>query len=115
MYPPLVGLLAWSGNNLAPTWKRAVGMALLISLGNLGGAIGSNIFIEEQKPQYRLGYGFSLGICTAAIGAVLVLKFSWRRENKRRDGLDEGQVRQKYSSQELLELGDKSPLYRYVV
>ncbi|CAG9991041.1 unnamed protein product [Clonostachys byssicola] len=115
VYPPLVGILAWSGNNLSPTWKRAVGMALLISLGNLGGAIGSNIFIEQQKPRYPLGYGFCLGICGAAIICVTVLKYSWKRENKKRDAMDEAEIHSRYSTQELLELGDKSPLYRYVI
>ncbi|KAF6813078.1 hypothetical protein CSOJ01_04764 [Colletotrichum sojae] len=43
VYPALIGLIAWIGNNLAPSWKRAVGMALFITLGNLGGAVGSNI------------------------------------------------------------------------
>ena len=36
-HPKLPG---WVGNNLAPTWKRAVGMGLLITLGNYGGAVG---------------------------------------------------------------------------
>lgn len=41
VYPPLICILSWIGNNLAPSWKRAVGMACLISVGNLGGAIVS--------------------------------------------------------------------------
>lgn len=41
---PIMGLLSRFGNNLAPSWKRAVGMALIISVGNLGSAVGSNIF-----------------------------------------------------------------------
>jgi hypothetical protein len=89
-------------------------MALLISLGNLGGAIGSNIFIQEQNPRYWLGYGFCLFICAAAIVCVTILKWSWARENKRRGATDEGKKRAKYSDQELLELGDKPPIYRYI-
>ncbi|KAH8162179.1 hypothetical protein CIB48_g6072 [Xylaria polymorpha] len=115
VYPPLVGILAWVGNNLAPSWKRAVGMALLISLGNLGGAIGSNIFLEAQKPHYPLGYGFSLGIVVGAVGCVLTLAYSWDRANKKRDAISEDEVRARYSEQELLDMGDRSPLYRYVV
>jgi hypothetical protein len=30
IYPPLICILAWVGNNLAPPWKRATGMAFLI-------------------------------------------------------------------------------------
>lgn len=37
VYPPIVALISWVGNNLSPTWKRATGMALLITLGNYGG------------------------------------------------------------------------------
>lgn len=114
VYPPLVGILAWAGNNLAPSWKRAIGMALLISLGNLGGAIGSNIFLESQNPRYWLGYGFCLGICAAAIACVTVLKFSWAKDNKKRDAMDEAEIRAQYTEEELLKMGDKSPLYRYV-
>ncbi|KAI0966574.1 retrograde regulation protein 2 [Xylaria arbuscula] len=115
VYPPLVGILAWVGNNLAPSWKRAVGMALLISLGNLGGAIGSNIFLEQEDPHYWLGYGFSLGIVVASVFCVVVLAYSWNRENARRDTISEDEIRARYSEQELLDMGDKSPLYRYVV
>ncbi len=40
LYPPLICTVSWFGANLAPSWKRAIGMALLISMGNIGGAIG---------------------------------------------------------------------------
>lgn len=115
VYPPLIGILSWIGNNLAPSWKRAIGMALLISIGNLGGAIGSNIFLERQSPNYWLGYGFCTGIVAAAICATLVLRVVYSRINKRRDERDEDEMRKKYTEEEMGEMGDKSPLYRYVV
>lgn len=115
IYPPLIGCLSWVGNNLAPSWKRAVGMALLISLGNLGGAIGSNIFLQRQAPDYWLGYGMGLFHVTAAIVATMVLKWVYQRQNRQRDAVTEDEVRAKYTDEELLIMGDKSPLYRYVV
>jgi hypothetical protein len=45
------------GNNLAPSWKRAVGMAFVNSGGNLGGLVGSNIFLDSEAPHYPVGYG----------------------------------------------------------
>lgn len=43
-YPQLCTLylsaFCHGGNNLAPSWKRAVGMAVLISVGNMGCSIG---------------------------------------------------------------------------
>jgi hypothetical protein len=62
---PVAG--AW-GNNIsvysfiytAPTVIVEIGYsaahAQLISMGNLGGAIGSNIYLAQQKPHYWLGY-----------------------------------------------------------
>ncbi|KAF2716611.1 retrograde regulation protein 2 [Polychaeton citri CBS 116435] len=115
VYPPLIGILSFIGNNLAPSWKRSIGMALLISMGNLGGAIGSNIYLESQSPAYPLGYGLSLGIVLAAIFSTMVLRLAYGRQNEKRDRKDEGEVRAHYSEDQLLELGDKSPLYRYVI
>lgn len=50
LYPSIIGTIAWTSNNLAPNFKRAIGMALLMTMGNLGGAVGSNIFIATQAP-----------------------------------------------------------------
>ncbi|KAF5004179.1 hypothetical protein FDECE_9317 [Fusarium decemcellulare] len=116
VYPPLIGLVSWVGNNLAPSWKRAVGMALLICMGNLGGAIGSNIYLEKQKPNYWLGFGFGLGISIAAILATLVLKFEYQRLNREKEAMGtEAEIRERFSEETLLQMGDKSPLFRYIV
>ncbi|KAK5938679.1 hypothetical protein PMZ80_008870 [Knufia obscura] len=115
VYPPIVALISWVGNNLSPTWKRATGMALLITLGNYGGAIGSNIFLQKQKPHYWLGYGFSIGILAVAIVSTFIIRWTYLRINKSRDSMDLDEIRARYTEQELLEMGDKSPLYRYVL
>lgn len=114
VYPPLICCLSWIGANLAPSWKRAVGMALLISVGNLGGAIGSNIFLAKQAPNYWVGYGIGCGMLLAAIIATLILKTVLQRINKQRDLIDESEVRANYTEAQLIEMGDKSPLFRYV-
>lgn len=49
---------------------------------------------------------------TGMIGSS-ILYFSWRRLNKKRAGVNEEQVREKYTDMELLRLGDRSPLFRY--
>lgn len=40
LYPAIIGVISWTANNLAPSWKRAMGMALLMTFGNLGGLVG---------------------------------------------------------------------------
>ncbi|KAK5700095.1 hypothetical protein LTR97_006230 [Elasticomyces elasticus] len=115
VYPPLITILTWVGNNLAPTWKRAIGMALLISVGNLGGAIGCNVYLSQQAPHYWLGFGLCLGILTAAVACTFLLRMAYSNENKRRDAMSEADIKAQYTEAELLNMGDKSPLYRYVV
>lgn len=89
---------------------------MLIMMGNFGGAIGSNIYLREQRPHYWLGFGFGLGISVAAIIATVVLKFEYERLNRRKEaeGTEE-EVLSRYSEEELLQMGDRSPLFKYIV
>ena len=113
LYAPLICLISWIANNLAPSSKRAVGMALLISLGNLGGIIGSNIYLAKEAPHYWTGYGFSLAILVVAIIVTLILRFLYARINRQREAMDRVVIEQQYSLQELLDMGDKAPTFRY--
>ncbi|KAH6974573.1 putative MFS nicotinic acid transporter Tna1 [Ilyonectria sp. MPI-CAGE-AT-0026] len=115
LYPAIIGVISWTANNLAPSWKRAVGMAFLMTFGNLGGVVGSNIFLARQAPDYWLGYGFSLALVVVAIIATLTMRVLLLRINAKRDAMDESEVYATYTESQLLEMGDKSPLFRYVV
>lgn len=97
LYPSIIGCISWVGNNLAPDYKRAIGMAFLMTVGNLGGAVGSNIFLEREAPHYWLGYGFSMGIIVVAIAATVVLRFVTVAINKKRDAIPEEEIRAQYS------------------
>lgn len=97
LYPSVIGCISWVGNNLAPSYKRAIGMALLLTIGNLGGAVGSNIFIANQAPHYWLGYGFSLAIIVCGIFATLILRFAIKRINEKRDQIPEAETLAKYT------------------
>jgi MFS transporter, ACS family, DAL5 transporter family protein len=119
LYCPFTAVVTLVGNNLAPSSKRAVGMALLISIGNLGGICGSNIYFAAQAPKYPVGFGVSMAICAAGILAAFILRKAYQRENRLRDELLEREgeeaIRAKYTEQELLDLGDLSPFYRYTI
>lgn len=71
-YATFPGVVAWSvysairphiaelnfhrlGNNLAGQYKRGIGMAVQIGIGNFSGAIASNIFRSQDAPRYILG------------------------------------------------------------
>ncbi|KAF7557438.1 hypothetical protein G7Z17_g748 [Cylindrodendrum hubeiense] len=97
MYPAVISLVSWMSNNLSPTWKRATGIGINIMMGNLGGMIGSNIYMAEEAPGYRTGYGVSLACLTLAIFCTLVLRFAYNRENKKRDKMSMEEIRAKYT------------------
>ncbi|OBZ76243.1 hypothetical protein A0H81_02952 [Grifola frondosa] len=48
------------GNNLAGHYKRGIGMALDIGIGNFAGAIASNIYRSQDAPRYIIGHGIEL-------------------------------------------------------
>lgn len=72
-------------------------MGFLMTIGNLGGAIGANIFLDEQAPKYQLGYGLSLGVDLAGIIAAFVLRFLVKGINQKRDAMSENQIRAQYT------------------
>lgn len=119
LYCPFIALVSWIANSLAPSSKRAVGMALLISVGNMGGIMGSNIYLAREAPVYHTGFGVSLAMCVAAIIMTLVLRWAYNKENKKRDALvaehGEDAIRARYTEQEMLDLGDRSPFFRYTL
>ncbi|KIW83497.1 hypothetical protein Z517_02742 [Fonsecaea pedrosoi CBS 271.37] len=115
LYMLTIPVMCFVANNLAPSSKRAVGMALLLSIGNMGGIVGSNIFLSNQAPHYWTGYGVIMGIDCLAVVACLILRFSYKRINAERDRMSEEEIRARYTDDELLKMGDKSPFYRYTL
>lgn len=119
LYCPFTCVVTLVANNLAPSSKRAVGMALLISVGNMGGICGSNIYYAAQAPRYQTGFGVCLAVCVAGIIAAFILRKAYQAENRRRDELlareGEDAIKAKYTDQELLDMGDRSPFYRYTL
>ncbi|EKG16994.1 Major facilitator superfamily [Macrophomina phaseolina MS6] len=113
MYPILPGVNAWNVANLAGPQKRSIGIGWLICAGNIGGVIGSYIYVEDEAPRYPTGYGTSFAFASAGILACLVLEFALWTINKRNARFTEEQIRAQYTSEQLHKMGDKSPLYKY--
>lgn len=83
------------------------------------GIAGSNIFLAKQAPRYPAGFGTGLAICVCAIIAAYILRVAYQKENKRRDALfkdkTDAEIRAQYTDQQLLDMGDKSPFFRYTL
>ena len=112
-YPINPGCNAWTLSNLAGPTKRAQGIGYMICLGNIGGIIGSYIYIEDEKPTYPTGFGTSFAFAGLGIAACFGLELIFWKINKNREAMTEEEIRAKYSEEELEKMGDRSPLFRY--
>ncbi|KAL4876349.1 major facilitator superfamily domain-containing protein [Aspergillus karnatakaensis] len=115
LYSIVCGTVAWTANNLAGPWKRSAGMALMISVGNLGGAAGTNIYLGREAPYYWTGYGTSLAVIGVSLSAAVFLRFKFAQLNKRKEMMTVEEVYARFTEEELLDLGDESPLFRYTI
>ncbi|EKM50636.1 uncharacterized protein PHACADRAFT_264011 [Phanerochaete carnosa HHB-10118-sp] len=85
IYPNIPNTVAWVSNNVEGSYKRSVSLAMVISFGNINGAVSSNVYRARDQPWYTLGHGIVLMyICIAIISAV-VYRHLLKRENDRRD------------------------------
>lgn len=114
-YPILPGTNAWILSNLAGPTKRAMGIAWLVSLGNLGGIPGSFIFKASEAPRYPTAYITSFSVAAAGISAALALEFGYWTINKSRSKKSELEWRETYTSEQLDKMGDRSPLFKYTL
>ncbi|KAJ3521096.1 hypothetical protein NM208_g13450 [Fusarium decemcellulare] len=114
IYPAFPGVISWLANNLAGSYKRSVGMAIQIGVGNLGGAMASNFYRQKDGPHYILGHGLELGFISAGIIAALILIFSYDRINKSRERKMAAGEHEQYSEEELSAKGDKAVTWRYM-
>ncbi|KAJ5387966.1 hypothetical protein N7509_010507 [Penicillium cosmopolitanum] len=111
---PIVG--AWTSSNITNPSKRAAAIGLLMLLGSVGGEKSPGLANISQAPTYPLGFGFSVG--ATVLGAMIPATIHWylmRKENKRRDGLNIAEVERTYTTEELGEMGEDSPLFRFVL
>ncbi|OKL58480.1 hypothetical protein UA08_06355 [Talaromyces atroroseus] len=114
LYPISPAVMAWVALNMAGHTKRAAGIGLMISISQLGGILGSNIFLSNEAPTYPIGFGLCLAML-AAFGVIwpAIYYFILKNINNKRAAMPAEDILAKYTSEELTEMGDESPLFRY--
>ncbi|KAJ6581654.1 MFS general substrate transporter [Mycena capillaripes] len=85
IFPVVPNTVTWIANNFEGTYKRGVTLALAISMGNLNGAVSSNVYRARDTPWYPLGHGLVLMYICIGIIANSAMLFLLKRENARRD------------------------------
>ena len=114
IYPIQAAAASWNANNIAPSSRRAIGIALMNCVGNVGGIVGSFMYLETEKPKYPTGFGLSLAFGATGLIVALLLEWSYKVANARKAKLvEEAKIR--YTEEELFDMGDKSPLFKHVL
>ncbi|ORY60795.1 major facilitator superfamily transporter [Pseudomassariella vexata] len=111
-----VGLpLAWVPNNTPRYGKCTTANGMQLTIGNASGIMAPFIFLTAEGPRYIKGNAVSLSMVGMSTCIYAFMWFWFSRENRRRDA---GQVTGQFegmSEEELAELGDESPQYRYTI
>ncbi|PVH93601.1 hypothetical protein DM02DRAFT_471818, partial [Periconia macrospinosa] len=95
--------------------KRSVGIGAMIAFSSqLGGIVGSNIYLSRESPRYP--FAFSISISMLGLFGIIwpvCYYFILRGTNAKRAAIPEEEVKPRYSEKQLAEVGDESPLFRY--
>jgi hypothetical protein len=78
-------LLTWNANNLGGHLNRAVGLAMQVSFGGIGGIIAAYSFRTPDAPRFILGFIIltAFEVLTIVLGVVYLIGVVW--ENRARD------------------------------
>lgn len=66
-------------------------------------------------PQYPTGFGSSFAFAAAGILASLVLELRFWYLNKQNKKMSREGIREKYTAEELEWMGNRSPLFKYIL
>jgi hypothetical protein len=104
--------LVWVSNLVSGHYKRSITSAMQVGLGNIGGIVASNVFLEKESPKYPTGYGVSLGMLWICGASCVALLFLVRNENRARDR-GERDHRLEDEGEHADNLGDDHPHFRF--
>ncbi|KAG2075432.1 MFS general substrate transporter [Suillus decipiens] len=113
IYPTVPVVLTWAGSNAGGDLKRAVVLAMVIGISNLGGVCSSFIYIDP--PRFHIGHGTIMGFLSLSIIMSLFAMWNYNRLNKKKEAeclADEISDEKGYEFQDM---GDASPLFRYTI
>lgn len=115
MQAPAVG--SWLGTNVRNPSKRAAAMGWQSTFGQLlGGTIGANIFVSKEAPTYKSGFITLLVlVMVGGVGATIANWYCLRASNLKKDKIPPEELEGKYTEQQLSEMGEYSPYFRYIL
>ncbi|KAK5821843.1 major facilitator superfamily domain-containing protein [Linnemannia elongata] len=111
VFASVPAMLSWFTTNIGGHTKRGVATAAIISFGNIGGAIGGQIYrAEDAVNGYVRGHTICAIFMFSSSFLIMVMKYLLIRENKRRDNLSPEEYAKEAAKEEPC---DNHPGFRY--
>ncbi|KLU87131.1 hypothetical protein MAPG_06135 [Magnaporthiopsis poae ATCC 64411] len=108
-------MLAWVMVNNPRYGKRAITSGMQLTVGNAAGVASSYMFESRYAPRFYPGYGATIGLLVLGLACIVALYCVFRWENRRRTrGELDWRVEGK-TEEEVMELGERSPYFRFTV
>lgn len=106
--------LSWLTNNCPRYGKRAWASGVQLTVANAAGVPAPFIFASSTAPEFKQGYSTTIAALLCGCLTFTTLALYWRRINKRRDaGLEDWKLQGK-TEEEIAEMGEENPRFRYM-
>ncbi|KAG8735894.1 hypothetical protein FRC12_017853 [Ceratobasidium sp. 428] len=115
VYSTVPCLISWISNNVGGDTKRAVVLAMCIGIGNLGGICSSFVYRAKDAPRYKLGHNVVLASLAMAHAAAGFTWWNLARLNREKEERCKAEGITDERKSEFREMGDGSPLFKYVL
>jgi len=113
VYPCIPLIVTWAGGNAGGDMKRGVVIAMVVCTGNLGGIESS--FVYRDPTQFHDGHATIIGFLCMAIVLGCALMYTYSRLNAEKEAFCQREGITQDMQDQYSDLGDKSPLFRYVI
>ncbi|KAF9979280.1 hypothetical protein BGZ73_002549 [Actinomortierella ambigua] len=110
-YACLPILLAWPASNVGGHTKRNVTIATVISLSQVGSAVGGKIYRDDDAPRYIRGHSICAGLLTMELVVILFLRWYLLRLNAKRRAMSTQEYQRACQGEDLC---DYHPDFRFV-
>ncbi|KAK6207162.1 hypothetical protein LQW54_007479 [Pestalotiopsis sp. IQ-011] len=106
--------LAWLSNNVSGRWKRAFSSGIQVTIGNLSGVIGTNVFVQNNASKYKTGYAASMSMLwLGAVSATAMFVGLWIENRKRAAGKRDHRLA--LPDEQVKNMGDHHPSFRFAL
>ncbi|KAG0236414.1 hypothetical protein BGW42_003572 [Actinomortierella wolfii] len=112
VYACIPVMIAWPSTNVGGHTKKGVTIATVISLSQVGAALGGKIYMDGDGPRYIRGHSICAGLLVAEFFGIVFLKWYLGRLNAKRQALSAEEYQRACQGEELC---DDHPDFRFTL